>query len=303
METATEEQTAELTPAQAEAEEEAGFNSTIEQPTGSETDTPVRDQAGTPSPDVAETSEETPEPVEFKAARISEEEFQRVLSRTTEIDQIKAAIEQRYNGLGGKIGGIERLLNELRTGTGKKAEVSRDDMKELLEEYPEFGERAITGLNRALAKIQVGGGSSGLTAEQAEEIYEQKAVTKEIARLDKKQKDWREIVGLRDPVTQQFPDTAYRRWLALQDEDYRTEISNSTDSGDILESITKFNSYVASKTTPKPKPKTETTERERELRRAVQPKSVGGGAVATSPQDEETAMLDAYKAEQRKRGS
>jgi hypothetical protein len=175
-------------------------------------------------------------------------------------------------------------------------------MKELLEEFPEFGERAITGLNRAFAKLQIPGGAPGLTAEQVEEIVEARTVTREIARLDKKQKDWRDIVGLKDPVTQQFPDTAYRRWLALQDEDYRAEISQSTDSGEILESITKFKSYVASKTTdsPKPKPAPETSQRERELRRAVQPKSVGGGTVAPSPLDEEAAMQEAYKAERKR---
>lgn len=299
MTTATEEQTSALTTAEAEAEEEAAFAGTTDMPTGLETDTPVLDQADTPSTETAETSEETSEP-EFKAARISDEDFQKLLSKATEIDQIKAAIEQRYNGLGGKIGGIERTLTELRTGTGKKAEVSRDDMKELLEEFPEFGERTITGLNRAFAKLHVGGGSSGLTAEQVEEIVEHRAVTKEISRLDKKQKDWRGIVGLKDPVTQQFPDTAYRRWLALQDAEYQHEVSNSNDSEEILESITKFKSYVALKTTPAPKPPAPVSARERELRRAVQPRSAGGGTVATSPQDEETAMQEAYKAEQKR---
>lgn len=296
--TATEEQTAELTPAQAEADEEAGFNSTIELPTGSETDTPVLEDVERPSPEPTAASEEVITEPEFKAARISEDAFQKLLSSATEIEQVKAAIEQRYNGLGGKIGGLERIVNEFKSGAGKKAEISRDDMKELLEEFPEFGERAITGLNRALAKVHVNGGS-GLTPDQVEEIVVKREEAREIVRLDKRQKDWREIIGLKDPKTGQLPSTPYRQWLSTQEESYRTDIEGSTDADEIAESIKKFKEFTASKPNV-PAQKPQLTDRERELRRAVQPRSAGGGSVAAGAQDEETAMAEAFKRELRR---
>jgi hypothetical protein len=202
-------------------------------------------------------------------------------------------------------------LSELRTGTGRKAEISRDDLKELMEEFPEFGERALTGLNRAFSKLSLGGG--GLTAEQAEEIWAKKETErknqeeqaaeaegqKQIHRLTKQHPDWVDVVGLKDPVTLQFPDTAYRRWLKLQDEDYQEDIRDSRDARQIAESITKFKDYVAAQSKPseqKPKLPSGQTEREKELKRAIQPKGAGGGSTTAGPMSEDEAMEIGLKA-------
>lgn len=301
--TAPEEQTSELTPAQAEAQEEAGFNSTTVLPTGPDTDTPVVDEAVTPSSEPAVASPVEPD---FKSAQISEEAFQKLLAKATEVDEIKAAIEQRYNGLGGKIGGIERFLSELKAGSGKKVEISKDDLKELFDEedgFPQFGEKALLGLNRALAKISVLGGST-MTPEQLDTLLSEREAHREIVRLDRKQPDWRDTVGLPDPVTKAVPDTDYRRWLATQPDDYQQDIKDSVSAREIAESITQFKEF---KTSQAQKPKTPTepktpavTERERELRRAVPLKGAGGSTLAAAAQDEEAAMAFAYEAERKR---
>lgn len=296
--------TAEITAEQATAAETAeaeGFTSAVES-TDLETDTLTEPQNETTpvEPDAPATPEPEVEPPPVKMAEITDEAFQELLKKATKIDQIEAAFAQRFDGIGGKLGVLQQVLNELKTGSaGKKAEISRDDLKELLEEFPEFGERAIVGLNRALAKVHVGGGSAGLTKEEVGEIVAQAEVDRETRRLTKKHSDWKEVIGPH-PTTLKAgePMSAYHQWLLTQPKAYQDTLNNSVDSDEIGESIVKFKEATKKPAPVTPKPPA--TGRAAELRRAIQPSGTGGPAATSKDTDDEAAAMRKAFAEEQK---
>lgn len=276
----------EISDVDAEASMQSGFAS--EAPTDSTKSTPeiaaVPEAVTEPeaAPVVAEEA-----PKEPALARITEEAFQNLLSKATEIDQIKAALDQRFNGLGGKMGGIERTLRELQSATpsGKALSVSADDFEELRSEFPEMTELTVKGLNRALGKMRgTGGEAPAVKPEDLTQLVSQQVAAideaREMKRLSRKLPDWQTIVG------GEQSNTPYRQWLAKQPADYQQIITQSNDSDEILDSITKFRT----ESTPKPKA---THERERQLRAAVPLKSAGGGAMTA----DEDSFAEGFKKE------
>ena len=303
----TEEDTvSEWTPEQMQSstEEAEGFKSVVDDPTDPDMGTPDVPDASVPSTDTAETSSteaaETTTETEVeppKLAEISDEQFQRLLKSADSLEEIKAAYEQRFNGLGGKIGGIERVLQEFR-GSGKKAEVQREHFKELLEDFPEFGEKMLKGLGLTFAEINSVGAAPtvlALTEEQIDQRLLAREAERESKRLTKKHKDWQTVVGLPDPKTGQLPDTAYRRWLGTQPKEYQDEIAASIDHDEIADSITKFKATLAP--TPQNKTGKVLSERERQLRAGVQPKGAGGPGVSSAATDEASAFKQAHAEE------
>lgn len=266
----------------ASASLDAGFAS--EAPTDSLKSTPEVPAVTAPveeptAPVVAEVPKESP------LAKITEEAFQNLLTKATEIDQIKAALDQRFNGLGGKMGGIERTLRELQAATpsGKAITVSADDFEELKGEFPELAELTVKGLNRALGKMK-GTGAPSVNPDELQQLIQKTAVdleeAREAKRLSRKMPDWAQVVGSQDS------NTPYRQWLATQPAHYQQTINQSNDSDEIVDSIMRFRK----ESTPKPKAQ---SEREKQLRAAVPLKSVGGGPVSS----DEDAFAEGFKKE------
>lgn len=293
-----------LTRDQEIAEEEIGFASTVHDPTGPDRDTPETHETATaPREESALSPAAAPE--EDTPAKISDKEFQRLMKSATDIDEMKAALDKRFDTIGGKIGGLERHFHEQKkTGSGK-VQLTREHFKELFDEedgFQLFGEKVLTGLNRGLEGVSFG--SAGLTHEQVEAIIETRDTKQELTRLEKQHKDWRTVVGPAIPFD--APDaqvSPYWQWARAQGPEYYQQLYSSRDAEDIASSLTAFKASIA-KTSNDQKPKTASgpTERERELRRAVQPKGAGGSMVVELPLDEEAAMHKAFLAE-RKRNS
>lgn len=293
-----------LTRAQEIAEEEIGFASTVHDPTGPEMDTPETDETVTaPREESAISPDAAPE--EDTPAKISDKEFQRLMKSATDIDEMKAALDKRFDTIGGKIGGLERHFHDQKkTGAGK-IQLTREHFKELFDEedgFQLFGEKVLTGLNRGLEGVSLG--NAGLTHEQVEAIIETRDANKELTRLEKAHKDWRAVVG--PAIDFAAPDaqvSPYWQWARAQGPEYYQQMYSSRDAAEITPSITAFKASIAKTSTDeKPKASAGPTERERELRRAVQPKGAGGSVVAELPLDEEAAMHKAFLAE-RKRNS
>ncbi len=288
--------------AKALAEEEAGFDST-ETPTALETETPVVEDAEKPpvvdpdDPPFAEVPAEEPEPQPFVRAEISDAQFQELLKKATEVDEIKAALEQRMSGVHGKVGRIEQVLHDLKAGSGKKFQMAKEDLAELFEEFPMFGEKALVGLNRAFERLSIQGGG-GLSKDEAAALYEahaeEREAKKEVKRLAKLAPDWVQVLGP-IPTAEQPTLSPFRQWLTTQPVEYQTTINASVDAEEIAESIKTFKDTTAQKPPANKKP---VTEQERRLRAAVQPRGSGGGPVGgAGAQDEDAAMLAGYKGE------
>mgnify|MGYP000173198578 CR=1 FL=1 len=118
------------------------------------TETPVQ-----PQTEVIAEVEETPAP---KYVQITEEQFQRLESGVAEVEKIRATQEKSFGTAFGKIGGLERILNDIqsRTSSGETPQVDAADFQEMVDEYPDVAKLQVAGLNRVLAKLKGTGGSS-----------------------------------------------------------------------------------------------------------------------------------------------
>lgn len=258
--------------------------------------TPAEPETATETPTVGEAPAEPvsdPAPVvEPKLATVTEDQLKQLLDGMTRIDKIESESKQHYDKVMGSVGGLQQFVKELREATpaGQTVHISSADLEELHAEFPEMAELTAKGLNRVLGKLK-GTGASALKPDDLKELVKTEASTlvesaideRELRRLAKKEKGWREIVG--DPMSQ----TPYRQWLAQQPVEYQTTINHSKDADEILESITTFQQAAE-------KPSA-TSDRERRLKAAVPLKSANGpGAVF----EESSGFADAFKKEQRK---
>jgi hypothetical protein len=220
-----------------------------------------------------------------KFAQITEEQLESLLKSAAQIDEIKATSNSKLDKAFGKIGSIERLMQELQSSTpaGQAVEVSPEDFSELSEEYPELANLQMKGLNRVLAKVR----GTGPTIDQAqiETLVQQRlapalenvntTVERQVGAilLAEKHENWREIVGKQDDKT-----NAFRVWLELQPEAYRNQINQTNQAGVIAKAIDTFKAVQAKKPA--------IDKRTGRIEAAVTPKGVGGHALAPSDDDE-----------------
>ena len=303
MTTATEEQVDESTTEQL-ADEDAGFQSVVENPTDSEEGTPeIPDvsppatEEEAPSPDVVE---ETAKHVEDdQPAKISDKEFQRLMKSATDVDEMKAALDKRFDTLAGKLGGLERHFSEQKkTGTGK-FQLTREHFPELFDKedgFELFGEKVLVGLNRGLEGLHVGG--SGLSKEEVKQAFVDFQKETALGQIADEHEDFQTIVGT--GFAQDTPDdkvTEYWRWVRSKGAPYYKKMYESNNPAVIVKSLSDFKEFKA-KPPAEVKPKGPSP-RERQLRAGVQMRSAGGPSVGGGATDEETAMREAA-AEERK---
>lgn len=229
---------------------------------GTPTATPAPDADAKPE-DVIETK---PEP---KFVQLTEEEVADLKARAAQIDEIKATHTKGLDTAFGKIGGIERMLQEFQKGG--IGEISEDDFQEIKDEYPELLGSLVKGMNRALAKAkpQDTEALQKTIASTAMEIA-QHEVAKD--RLFDAVPDWQEVVK-----TPEFNEFASK--LDVKDQ----EKLGGWDARFIAGKIKEFKSKVEPKAEPKP------DARKDRFNAAVNPR--GSGAVASSPSD-----LDSFHA-------
>jgi hypothetical protein len=129
-------------------DEDAGFDSF-----GTEDATP------TATPVVEEVvAEVTPEVVEEPEApapefmQITKSQFDDLMNKASQVDTLRTMSDKAF----GKIGGIERVLTELKQQPqGQPVQLSEDDFAELKGEFPELAELQMKGMKRLMDKLRV----------------------------------------------------------------------------------------------------------------------------------------------------
>lgn len=254
--------------------------------------------------DVPATLTETPEPtvteevqVEApKMARITEDQYQDLTRRLSEIDQIKEVTGKKLDTAFGKLGGLERVINQLQSSTpdGEQLSVSKEDFAELAAEYPELAEMQMAGLNKIFAKLKVKGNASTFDQDQLDQMVQQKLepalnnVRQDIERkaetkfLNYMREDWKEVVGVPDD-NGQVPNTEFRQWLAKQDQKYQQDVNEAWDASVIHNAIRKFESTKQNQEVPNQ----QKSDRQKQLQAAAKtPRSSGGHPSGPSEDDE-----------------
>jgi len=212
----------------------AAFSDDAEHP---RTETP-----GEPSTPAAQP-EEPPEPKPVKYAQITEDEYQSLLARAAQIDEIKAETGKKIDTAFGKLGEINRVIAQLQQSgqAGAPLSLTDEDLAELHKEFPEIAAMTAKGLNRVLGRL--GGGAPNVDALVQEKLAPAlesvpqtvKALVSEEL-LQEKHGDWRAIVGAPEDST-----NAFRQWLSQQPKERQSELNSTYDHRVISKAITDFN--------------------------------------------------------------
>jgi len=244
--------------------------------------------------DAAYVPTETPEQVEEDPAeeqeppapqyrQITEQEYEQLMNSATLVSDIKAAQEKQFGTAFGKIGGIERHLQQLQhqTPNGQSVELTDEDVAEMAEEFPELAGMTLKVLQNVVGKMRGTGPAIDETviSNVRKDAVRDAKVEISLETLDETHEGWRDIVGLPDGQGN-LPDTEYRRWLGEQPENYRQRLEETNNHVVIGRSIDKFNEYKKQK-----QAKQDTSRRDR-FADAVDAKGDGGHQSAPTGDDE-----------------
>lgn len=262
-----------------DADLDAGFSGAA---TPTETTPPAEpaQDAGETKGEGGETPPAEPAPPEY--VQVTKQELEALKALSTQIEQIRAEAKRGIDTAHGRHGELVRKLQEIQSATpaGYEVEVTDDIVADLAEEFPELGQKALSAFKKFAGKLK-GTKPAGVDTAEVEKTITR--TRQEIARevLDITHEGWEETVGLPD-AQGNIPDTAYRRWLANQDEDYRKEVTSTWSAAKLAKSIDKFKRDEKA-AAPAAKP---TATRSDRLAAAVTPKGESGAAPAPTSDDE-----------------
>lgn len=231
--------------------------------------------------------------------QLTKEEWQKTQDVLATLQaQVKRGLDEAH----GKIGGLQQLVQQLKTATpkGQKIQVTAEDFAELKQDFPELAEMQLKGLNRVLEKL-VGTGASDpqqptQPIQPSPPPVDVPAIRQQIIEDIKREEltddhpDWREIVGLPKADGEAPPNTEFRQWVATKPKEEQEKIWSSWNPRFLAKTITDFK-----QSKQQPKPTADADARRQRLQSAVVPKGAGGGTGGGSAQTEEQAFLEGFK--------
>lgn len=206
------------------------------------TEPPVAASADEPKPGEEPPAEPQAEPqVEYvQITREEAETFRKnaavLASLQNEVRGIRT-VADRAHGISGD---VQKQLREFASATGREIPVTKEDFKELAEEYGDVADKLVTGLQRSLKRMP--GGNAAAVRAEVDPAAVSDLVRKEIQKVDLEElhrvyPDWRE-------TTQAFdggdPNCEYRAWLRSKPVDYQELMAKTGSGGDVRRSIDWF---------------------------------------------------------------
>jgi len=243
--------------AQADADFAAGFD---DDTTATPTETPAAQQDDTTQ---GENTEQPAEPVP--------EYVQLTKAERDELFALREQAQKQFGTAFGKIGGIERRLQELNTGA--QVEISQEDIDALKDDFPPLA--AALEKVRNLRALPGGLDPDKLDSMVAERVskVEQKF---ELRLLAKDHPDWKQIDA----------DPAFAAWVASQPDEFKqglAQASQAYDSAVVSEAMTKFKQ--SRRTAPANTGGDPASARRSRMSAAVTPRGVGGNAAPNATDD------------------
>lgn len=286
--------TGEVVETEDDPEGDAAFDSGFEGKSTPEADKvpPKVDETVEAKPKV-EPKVETPVP---QTPTLTKEQIDQVLAIATSLPELKQKMEQQFGTAFGKLGGFERSLKQFQdqaAKTGEPVKVTKDDLKELIEEYPDLSDKLVPVLGRILDRVKIPTASAPVNFDPAEvtKVVDERVTASRRAQamedLAELHPDWREIVGAPGGKTA-GQETAWRTWLKSQPAEYQDRVNKSWNPMVVASSIDKFNASTerakkAAEEAAKQKPQT----RSQRLAEAVPAKKPSAAQETTKSDDEE----------------
>lgn len=191
---------------------------------------------------------------EPKMAQIPEDEYRKLLDSVAKIEGIEGALEKQFGTAFGKIGGIERVLDQLKSSApaGGKIELSKEVVAELAAEFPEMAELQYKTLQKLVDVLNTRppAPEAPAAAQPSPVVVDEAAIEKRVRRtiaeetLDAFDEKWRETIGLPDSKGA-IPDTEFRKWLKTQPKEYATKVESTYSAAVLTDALTKFNAAKA----------------------------------------------------------
>lgn len=244
---------------QDDADFAAGFN---DDTTATPTETPAAQQDGAGQGDNGEPAQAEPAP----------EYVQLTKAERDELMGLRDQAQKQFGTAFGKIGGIERTLQQLNSGA--QVDISQEDIDALRDDFPPLAAALEKVRNlRALP-------GSGMDPDQLANLVNEKvsAVEQkfELRLLAKDHPDWKQIDG----------DPAFAAWVAAQPDEFKQSLvqaSKAYDSEVVSEVMTKFKqSRKAASANTGSDP---ASARRSRMSAAVTPRGVGGNAAPNATDD------------------
>ena len=213
----------------------AGFN---DEPT----ETPVQTE---------QAKDETPaapapaEPAPIKYAQIPEDEYLSLKATAAKFPELEARSQQQLDKAFGKIGGLERLVQESRTSGGG---LTKEDVEQFRGDFPELA----GVLEKMVGPKQ--GNTDEVNPKLAE--LERKFETRLVTRAHR---DWQEVANSGD----------FKAWTATKPDAFRQQLATSWDADFLIDTLTEFKETRKAPAAPAP---AKVSTRKDVLQSAIQPR-------------------------------
>lgn len=240
---------------QADADFAAGFD---DEPTATPTETPADQQNDTNHGEQTSPAEPAPEYVQLTKAE------------RDELMGLRDQAQRQFGTAFGKIGGIERTLQQLNSGA--QVDISQEDIDALKDDFPPLA-AALEKVRNLRALPGAGVDQEQIASLVAEKVsaVEQKF---ELRLLAKDHPDWQQV----------DKDPAFAQWVSAQPDDFKQNLAQASqayDSSVVSDAMTKFKQ---SRRNAAPSADPASARRSR-MSAAVTPRGVGGPA-APNPTDD-----------------
>lgn len=246
-----------LTPEdQADADFAAGFD---DDTTATPTATPAAQQDDTTQGEKTEPAEPAPEYVQLTKAE------------RDELMGLRDQAQKQFGTAFGKIGGIERTLQQLNSGA--QVDISQEDIDALKDDFPPLA--AALEKVRNLRALPGGGMGPDQLANLVNEKVSAVEQKFELRLLAKDHPDWKQIDA----------DPAFAAWVASQPDEFKQNLAQASqayDSAVVSDAMSKFKQSRKAAPTPAADP---ASARRSRMSAAVTPRGVGGPAAPNATDD------------------
>jgi hypothetical protein len=229
------------------------------------------DNAAKPAPKPAAAAPPPPEYV--RLTRIQFDALNASAART-------AGFEAQLSKAFGAIGGVQKVLSDLRSGSNaRRFEIPKDAFAGMERDFPELAEHTRAALEATLRGATGFAGGADIDPEQMTRLITEhaaKARTEaEIESLEDEYPTWRAIVGQVD-ISKQQPDknNPFRKWLATKDSPYQLKLNSTNSAAVISRAIRTF--QAETKATGAAAPSLRAQLQAARIKGAVQPRGDGG---------------------------